>query len=88
MAPLFTFQLLGDFFKIGSFLLGYILIAKADVRLFIVSEVLFSASLVILSYFFIDKYGVIGSTYAFCLNYGLYWIAMIFITRKYFKNGQ
>ena len=88
MAPLFTFQLLGDFFKIGSFLLGYILIAKADVRLFIVSEVLFSASLVLLSYFFIDKYGVIGSTYAFCLNYGLYWIAMIFITRKYFKNGQ
>jgi len=83
MTPLFTFQLLGDFFKIGSFLLGYILIAKADIKLFIVSEVIFSLSLVFFSYLFIGKFGVIGSTYAFCVNYALYWLAMFFITKKY-----
>lgn len=88
MVPLFTFQLLGDFFKIGSFLLGYLLIAKADIKLFIISEILFSISLVGLSYIFINKYGIIGTTYAFCLNYALYWIAMIFITRKYFTHGK
>lgn len=83
MTPLFTFQLLGDFFKIGSFLLGYILIAKADIKLFIISEVIFSLSLVFFSYLFIGKFGVIGSTYAFCVNYALYWVAMFFITKKY-----
>lgn len=83
MTPLFTFQLLGDFFKIGSWLLGYILIAKAAIKLVIITEVLFSISLVLLSYLLIQKFGVIGTTYAFCLNYALHWITMLFITKKY-----
>jgi polysaccharide transporter, PST family len=88
MIPLFTFQLLGDFFKIGSWLLGYVLIAKADIKLVIITEVLFSLSLVLLSYFLMGKYGIIGTTYAFCINYALHWTAMIFITRKYFTDGK
>jgi len=83
MTPLFTFQLLGDFFKIASFLLGYVLIAKAAIKIFIITEVLFSISLVILSYFFLNRYGIIGTTYAFCINYLLYWIIIFFVTRKY-----
>ncbi len=86
MIPLFTFQLLGDFFKIGSMLLAYTLIAKADIKMFIISEVLFSISLVFLSYFFIDKYGIIGTTYAFCINYALYWIIVFFITKKHYVS--
>lgn len=84
MIPLFTFQLLGDFFKIGSWLLGYLLIAKANIKLVIVTEILFALSLVLLSYFFIGKFGIIGTTYAFCINYALHWIAMVILTRKYF----
>jgi len=84
MTSLFTFQLLGDFFKMGSWLLGYILIAKAEIKLIIITEILFSISLVILSYFFINKYGIIGTTYAFCINYAFYWISMLFVTKKYF----
>lgn len=88
MIPLFTFQLLGDFFKIGSWLLGFILIAKADVKLVIITEILFAASLVLLSYFFMGKFGIIGTTYAFCINYALHWIAMVIFTRKYFVDGR
>lgn len=84
MTSLFTFQLLGDFFKMGSWLLGYILIAKAEIKLIIITEILFSISLVILSYFFINKYGIIGTTYAFCINYAFYWISMAYVTKKYF----
>ena len=83
MTPLFTFQLLGDFFKIGSWLLGYVLIAKADIKLVIVTEILFSISLVLLSYLLINKFGIIGTTYAFCINYALHWITMLFVTKKY-----
>jgi len=84
MTSLFTFQLLGDFFKMGSWLLAYILVAKAEIKLIIITEILFSISLVILSYFFINKYGIIGTTYAFCINYAFYWISMLFVTKKYF----
>jgi len=82
MKPLFTFQLLGDFFKIGSWLLAYMMIAKAMTKAFMISEIAFSASYVILSYYFMNHYGIIGATYSFCANYGLYWIFMWFIMRK------
>ena len=49
----------------------------------IISEIIFSSSFVILSYFFMDRYGVIGATYAFCLNYALYWVLMVVLMRKY-----
>ena len=83
MLPLFKFQLLGDFLKIGSWLLGFIMLSKALTKTFIVSELIFSASFVILSYIFMDLFGVIGTTYAFCLNYALYFIGMWFLMKKY-----
>jgi len=85
MKPLFTFQLLGDFFKIGSWLLAFLMVAKAMTRTFIVTEILFSASYVALSYFFMNHYGIIGATYSFCINYGLYWILMWILMRKKIK---
>ncbi len=88
MIPLFTFQLLGDFFKIGSWLMGFILIAKADVKLVVITEVVFAASLVVMSFFLMEKFGILGATYAFCINYAIHWIAMVIFTRKYFVNGK
>ena len=85
MKPLFTYQLLGDFFKIGSWLLAYLMIAKAMAKIFIASEIIFAASYVILSYYFMNRYGIIGATYSFCINYGLYWIVMWLIMRKEIK---
>lgn len=82
MKPLFTFQLLGDFFKMGSWLLGYLLLAKAMTRAFIITEILFAFSFVMLSYYFMNHYGIIGATYAFCINYAAHWILMWAIIRK------
>lgn len=82
MKPLFTFQLLGDFFKMGSWLLAYLMIAKAMTKQFIFTEIIFAISYVGLSYYFIDRFGLVGSTYSFCVNYLLYWIVMWFMMRK------
>lgn len=82
MKPLFTYQLLGDFFKIGSWLLSYLMIAKAMTKTFIATEIIFAASYVALSYYFMDHYGIIGATYSFCINYLLYWILMGALMRK------
>jgi PST family polysaccharide transporter len=74
MKPLFTFQLLGDFFKIGSWLLGYLMIAKAMAKAFIATEIIFAASYVVLSYYFMDHYGIIGATFRSVLIW--LWILM------------
>lgn len=71
-------------FKIGSWLLAYLMLAKALTKEYIITEILFSVTLIFLSRWFIGQYGVIGATYAFALNYGLYWILMWWLLKKYF----
>lgn len=83
MKPLFTYQLLGDFFKIGSWLLAYLMIAKAMTKVYIITEILFAVSYIVLSYYFMNHSGIIGATYSFCINYGLYWIVMYGVMRKH-----
>lgn len=82
MRPLFTFQLLGDVFKIGSWLLANLMLAKAMVKAYIITEFIFATTYVLLCFFLIDRFGLIGATYGFCINYGLYWIVMAFILKK------
>ncbi len=83
MVELFKWQLIGDVIKISSWLLSYLMLAKAMTQLYVYTEIIFSAIFVYLSISFIDRFGLIGVTYAFCLNYVLYLITMIII----FKGG-
>jgi polysaccharide transporter, PST family len=83
MIPLFKFQLLGDVLKIGSWIIAFIMLAKRLVKTFIITEIIFAATQVLFSYFFIHQYGIIGTTYAFCLNYAIYWLTMAILMRKY-----
>lgn len=79
MESLFMWQLIGDFFKVASYIIGYLLLAKAVTKVYIISEIFFSLSLIILSYLLINRYGLEGSTIAFGVNYFLYMI-FIFVT--------
>ena len=85
MMELFAWQLMGDVNKIASWLLAYLMLAKAMTKVFIYTEVLFSALFVGLSILFVDKFGLVGITYAYALNYLLYLFMMIFIFRKRFE---
>lgn len=88
MVDLFAFQLIGDFLKIASWLLSYLMIARAMTRVFIATEIIFNTSLVLLSLLFINNFGIRGVTYAYAINYFLYGITMVFIFRGiiYDKN--
>ena len=88
MMDLFTFQLIGDFIKICAWLLSYILIAKAMTRIFIVGEVVFTGSFILLSILFLNAYGLIGITYAYALNYCFYLIFLILIFRSLLFREQ
>lgn len=84
MMELFAWQLIGDVIKIASWLLAYLMLAKAMTKVFIYTEVGFSVLFVLLSIYFINMFGLVGITYAFSLNYFLYLVVMIFIFRKRF----
>lgn len=79
---LFLFQLIGDVIKLCAWLLSYLMLAKAMTRVFIITEVVFVSSFVLLSVFFLDRFGLPGVTYAYALNYLLYLGCMILIFRK------
>jgi len=82
MENLFIWQLLGDFFKICSWLLAFLMIAKSMTKTYIVTEVLFSASFVGLGFFFMSLNGVVGLTQAYLVNYVLYLICMFLLFRR------
>ncbi len=82
MLPLFKWQLIGDIFKINAWLISFNIIAKAKVRLCIITEFIFNFSYVLLSISLIPSYGLIGTTYAYCIIYLLYFILMIILFKK------
>ena len=82
MREYFTFQIIGDGLKIASWILAYLMVAKAMTKLFILTEVIFSLTYVIFSIVFMNLYGSVGVTYGYALNYFLYLILMLFLFRK------
>ncbi len=85
MAELFLFQLIGDIIKVAAYLLGYIMLAKAKIRLYVFNEVFFLSSFVVLTIVFTNIYGLIGVTIAFMVNYFFCTIFLYFSLRGYLK---
>ncbi len=85
MLELFKWQLIGDVIKIASWLLGYLMLAKAMTKVFIITEIIFGIIFALLSVIFLNSFGLVGVTYAFALNYTLYLIVMSFIFRGVFR---
>jgi O-antigen/teichoic acid export membrane protein len=83
MRELFKWQLIGDVIKISAWLLSFIMIAKAMTKIFIISEIIFALSFVTLALYFTEYYGLVGITYAYTLNYILYFIFLIVALKKH-----
>lgn len=81
--PLYGPQLVGDVLKVASFVLSYLMLAKAMTRLFVVSECVFAVSYLALVYVFTASFGLIGAMYAFAVNYLLYLLFNIGVARRY-----
>lgn len=76
MRELFGWQMLGDTFKVGSWIFAYLMLGKAMYKTFIVTEVLFAATFVGLTIFFTSWYGLRGVAIAHAINYAIYWLVM------------
>ena len=82
MSELFLWQLVGNVMKISSFLFGYLVVAKAMTKTYISTELIFSISFVLLSELFVERYGLVGMSYSYAVNYGLHLVVMICVTKS------
>lgn len=82
MESLFSWQLMGDFFKICSWLLSFLMVAKAMTKMYIITEVCFSIVYIGLSFLFLQFNGIVGLTQGYMITYIIYFIAMILIFRN------
>jgi len=76
-------QLVGDVIKVASFILSYVMLAKAMTRLFVISECVFAASYLALVYVFTTHFGLVGAMYAFAANYLAYLAFTVLAVRRY-----
>mgnify|MGYP007097116593 FL=1 len=85
MRELFGWQMVGDALKIGSWILAYLMLGKAMVKLFILTEIFFSISFVMLSYLFVQYIGLKGTALAHAANYFIYWFFLALVMYKRFR---
>lgn len=80
MRELFPWQLAGDIMKIGSWITGYVLIGRGMKKVFLSVEIIFSILFVLLSWIFVNQWGLQGVPMAYMINslicwpYIAYWV--------------
>lgn len=85
MSNLFLPQLIGDFLKIVSWSLSYILLAKSMMKEYVILELLSPIVFLFLSYNLVNIYGVIGITYSYDVSIIIYLSVLLFIFRNLLK---
>lgn len=88
MRELFFWQLTGDILKIGSWILSYIMLGRAMVRTFVLTEVLFSLSFYALTVILVSTNGLQGVAMAYAANYLMYWIVMAILVKNEMKKME
>jgi len=87
MVELFGWQLFGDVLKIGSWILGFVMVGRSMARWFITTEIVFSASWVLLTFALTGPLGLQCAPAAFAINYALYWLFMTWLIRRELRHG-
>ena len=76
------FHLLGDVIKINCWVLGNIMISKADTKSFIFFQIEWSVVFVALTYIFIGKYGFVGVSISYFITYIIHFSLLNLYFRK------
>lgn len=88
MAPLFKWQLIGDFVRLASIVLSYQFVAKRMVKSFIATELLSLGLFYGFAYYLTDAYGVEGVVMAHMFRVLIYFIVVFFLVRSYFTRQE
>ncbi|WP_414147895.1 lipid III flippase WzxE [Erwinia sp. BNK-24-b] len=72
MRNLFVWQLTGDVFKVGSYVFGYLVIAKASLRFYVLTEISQFLLLTLFAGWLIPLHGAAGAAQAYMATYIVY----------------
>lgn len=72
MRDLFAWQLVGDVLKVGAYVYGYLVIAKASLRFYILAEISQFVLLMAFSHWLIPAHGALGAAQAYMATYIIY----------------
>jgi PST family polysaccharide transporter len=85
----FVPQLIGDAFKILSFLYAYLIIAKVLIRMYIGLEIFTGLLYIILSDLLVSRFGAIGAIYSYTVTYFFYFLFLaIYCEFFYLRNRE
>ncbi|MFT4941423.1 MAG: PST family polysaccharide transporter [Paraglaciecola sp.] len=87
MEVLFKWQMLGDFFRVGAFILAYLMLSKAMFVVYSLYEVFFSFSFLFLTKIFVFQYGFEGVVIAYVVTYFFYWLFCFFYIAYRYRRG-
>ena len=79
-------QMLGDVLKISSWVMAYTMISHAQVRIFIITELVFTMLWVVLTLGGASIDGLRGATIGYVLTYAAYGVVMLFLFSNLLKN--
>lgn len=85
MRDLFGWQMLGDTLKIVAWIIGYVVLAKAMVLIYITTEIVFGISFYVLAITMSNQLGLKAVAVAHAVNYLIYCIAVGWLVRKKIK---
>ncbi len=77
-SSIIQWQFIGDTFRVLSWLIGYLLIAKARTKTFVITELISSLLQVLLTFILVKQIGLEGSTVAYCIENIIYF-AMLYL---------
>jgi len=86
MAPLFKWQLVGDFVRLAALVLMHQFLAKKLVRSFIASEIFSHVIFYVFAHYFIEIYGVEGAVIAHAIRSVCYFIVVFILVKRYFNR--
>ncbi|AEF85735.1 lipopolysaccharide biosynthesis protein [Treponema primitia ZAS-2] len=79
MSNLLFWRLIGDFFKVASWLIAYLMHAKAMAKLLISTEIIFSSLEIILSILLSNLIAMQGIMLGYAINYFIYFSLMVYL---------
>jgi O-antigen/teichoic acid export membrane protein len=82
MQDLISVQLIGDCLKMFAWVLGYLMMGRGLVKAFIFSEVFLNVSYFLLVVWGLNTFGLVGSIYAYVINYAIAIFLYTFFCRK------
>jgi len=89
LEPLLTYQFVGDLFKIASFVIGFVFVAKAATKIYIAAELFQNILFASLAYvFYKEGFDLVSIMHAYILTYMLYFLLSLIALFVFVRKGR